>query len=94
MMKCAAEVVNPHVSPDFPDNLHPTRMKLIFTRLSPDRRGGMVLLAHYDTSERANVTYKKLGPLPFSPFRGDKEHLIAVPPASFQCKTKQTRIAG
>ena len=42
--------------------------------------GGMVLLAHYDTAKRANVAYKKLGPVTatFSRFRGDKEHLVSV----------------
>jgi hypothetical protein len=42
--------------------------------------GGMVLLAHHDTAERANVAYKKLAPVTatFSRFRGDKEHLLSV----------------
>ena len=42
--------------------------------------GGMVYLAHRDTSERANAAYKKLAPITvsFSRFRGDKEHLVAI----------------
>ena len=57
-------------------------MKLILTLfVSPsDRFGGMVLLAHHDTVERANVAYKKLAPATatFSRFRVDKEHLVSV----------------
>ena len=42
--------------------------------------GGMLLLAHHDTTERANVVYTKLAPVKatFSRFRGDKEHLVSV----------------
>lgn len=42
--------------------------------------GGIVLLAHHDTAERANLAYKKLAPVTatFSRFRGDKEHLVSV----------------
>lgn len=42
--------------------------------------GGMVLLAHHDTVERANLAYKKLAPVTatFSRFRGDKKHLVSV----------------
>ena len=42
--------------------------------------GGMLLLAHHDTTERADVAYKKLAPVTatFSRFRGDKEHLVLV----------------
>jgi len=42
--------------------------------------GGMVLLAHHDTAERANAAYKKLAPVTasFSRVRGDKVHLVSV----------------
>lgn len=42
--------------------------------------GGMLLLAHHDTTERASAAYKKLAPITasFSRFRGDKEHLVSV----------------
>ncbi len=42
--------------------------------------GGMLLLAHHDTTERANLAYRKLAPVTatFSRFRGDKEHLLSV----------------
>ena len=42
--------------------------------------GGMVLLAHHDTTARANVDFKKLAPVTasFSRVRGDKEHLLSV----------------
>ena len=42
--------------------------------------GGMVLLAHHDTAERANVAYKRLAPVTatFSRFRCNKEHLVSV----------------
>ncbi len=42
--------------------------------------GGMLLLAHHDTAERANLVYNKLAPVTatFSRFRGDKDHLISV----------------
>ena len=57
-------------------------MKLIFTLLVLllIAFGGMLLLAHHDTTERANVAYKKLAPVTasFSRFRGDKEHLISI----------------
>ena len=57
-------------------------MKLILTLLVVFliAVGGMVLLAHHDTTERANVAYKKLSPVTatLSRFRGDKEHLISV----------------
>jgi hypothetical protein len=41
--------------------------------------GGMVLLAHHDTAERANAAYKKLAPVTasFSRLRGDKVHLVS-----------------
>lgn len=57
-------------------------MKLILTLfvLILIALGGMVLVAHHDTAERANVAYKKLAPVTatFSRFRGDKEHLLSV----------------
>ena len=42
--------------------------------------GGMLLLAHHDTTERADLAYRKLAPVTasFSRFRGDKEHLLSV----------------
>jgi hypothetical protein len=42
--------------------------------------GGMLLLAHHDTTERADAAYKKLAPVTasFSRFRGDKDHLVSV----------------
>jgi len=42
--------------------------------------GGIVLLAHHDTAERANVAYKKLAPVTatFSRFRGNKGHLLSI----------------
>ncbi len=42
--------------------------------------GGMVVLAHHDTSARANTAYKKLAPITvsFSRLRTDKEHLVSV----------------
>jgi len=42
--------------------------------------GGIVLLAHRDTTERANAAYRKLAPVTasFSRFRGDKHHLISI----------------
>jgi len=42
--------------------------------------GGMVLLAHHDVADRANVAYKKLAPVSatFSRLRGDKAHLVSV----------------
>jgi hypothetical protein len=42
--------------------------------------GGMLLLAHHDTTERANIAYRKLAPVTasFSRVRGDKEHLVLV----------------
>lgn len=57
-------------------------MKLIFSLLVLVliAFGGMLLLAHHDTAERANAAYKKLAPVTatFSRLRGDKEHLISV----------------
>ena len=42
--------------------------------------GGMLLLAHHDTTERANIADRKLAPVTasFSRVRGDKEHLVLV----------------
>jgi hypothetical protein len=42
--------------------------------------GGILLLAHHDTTERANAAYRKLAPVTttFSRFRGDKEHLVSI----------------
>ncbi len=42
--------------------------------------GGMLLLAHHDTTVRADAAYKKLAPVTasFSRVRGDKEHLVSV----------------
>ena len=42
--------------------------------------GGMLLLAHHDTTERANIAYRKLAPVTasFSRVRGDREHLVSV----------------
>ena len=57
-------------------------MKLIFTLfvLLLIVFGGMLLLAHHDTTERADAAYKKLAPVTasFSRIRGDKEHLVSV----------------
>jgi len=57
-------------------------MKLILTLfvLILIALGGMVLLAHHDVTDRANVAYKKLAPVSatFSRFRGDKAHLVSV----------------
>ena len=42
--------------------------------------GGMLLLAHHDTTEQASLTYRKLAPVSatFSRVRGDKEHFVSV----------------
>jgi len=42
--------------------------------------GGMVLLAHHDTTARADVEFRKQAPVTasFSRLRGDKEHLLSV----------------
>lgn len=57
-------------------------MKLIlaFLTLLLIACGGMILLAHHDTTKRANAAYKNLAPVTatFSRFRGDKEHLVSI----------------
>lgn len=42
--------------------------------------GGMLLLAHHDTTQRADDAFKKFAPVTasFSRFRGDKEHVVSV----------------
>ncbi len=42
--------------------------------------GGLLLLAHHDTTARADVAYAKRAPVAasFSRVRGDKEHLVSV----------------
>jgi hypothetical protein len=41
---------------------------------------GMVVLAHHDTTVRADQAYAKLAPVTasFSRVRGDKEHLLSI----------------
>jgi hypothetical protein len=57
-------------------------MKLIFTLfvVLGIAFGGMLLLAHHDTTERADLAYQKLAPVTatFSRLRGDKEHLVSI----------------
>lgn len=57
-------------------------MKLILTLLIllSIAFGGMLVLAHHDTTARADAAYRKLAPVTasFSRLRGDKEHLVSV----------------
>lgn len=57
-------------------------MKLILTLLIAVTiaTGGMLVLAHHDTVERADAVYRKLAPVSasFSRFRGDKQHLVSI----------------
>ena len=42
--------------------------------------GGMLLLAHHDTTQRVDAEFKKFAPVSasFSRFGGDKEHVVSV----------------
>ena len=58
------------------------RIKLILTLclLLFIALGGMLLLAHHDTTERVDAAYRKFAPVAvsFSRFRGDTQHLVSV----------------
>ena len=57
-------------------------MKLILTLclLLLIALGGMVLLAHHDTTEHVDAAFKKFAPVTasFSRLRGDTQHLVSV----------------